>query len=353
MSEYYNILGVGKKATQEEIKKAFRKEAVEHQPDKGGDEATFKKINEAYNTLNDANKRKEYDCGGNPFQGGGFPGNGFQHRGGGFQQFGGADFMNMFFHQQRAPPGHFNRGPKQENKPKEVRQTIQVNMEDVFGGCQKNLNIKTTSKCSFCSKRCSVCKGSGVVESTVTKTMQHAKFVQIVKSKCEDCNGTGEKCETSTCEKCNKTGKIEKNSLMKIDIPARSFHDFVLKLKHPDEQNTFIVIKVMVKAPAEFHKNGDNLCYVCKLSLIDALLGTHIQIKHPSGETIVVDYNKRNELIKPDTILHIENKGVIEGSDLVVKFDIQYPKARMLQNDDNKDTFSSLRDNLMHIFNPN
>ena len=354
MSEYYKLLGVGKQATQDEIKKAFRKKAVEHHPDKGGDEAVFKKINEAYNTLNDANKRKEYDFGGNPFQGQGFPGQGqgFPGQGQGFHSFGGADFMNMFFN-QRPASGHFNRGPKPDNKPKEVRQTIQVNMEDVYGGSQRSLNIKTTSKCSFCLRKCTVCKGSGVTEKTITKTMHHAKFVQIVKSKCEDCEGTGEKCDTTSCEKCNKTGKLEKHSSMKIVIPPRSFHDFVLKLKHPDEENTFIVIKVMVKAPPEFHKNGDNLCYTCKLSLIDALLGKNIQIKHPSGENIEIDYNKRNELIKPDTILHIENKGIIAGTDLVVKFDIQYPKFRAMQNDDNKDTFSSLRDNLIHIFNPN
>ena len=368
MSDYYKILGVNKSSTQDEIKKAFRKKAVEHHPDKGGNEATFKQINEAYNTLSDNNKRQMYDMqqsggggihmGGGPFGGpfGGPGGGPFGGPGGG--PFGpmGPDFMNMFFTQaQQTNQSHsfMNRqsNRQKESAPTELRQTIQVNMEDVYKGLTKNLNVKTSKKCVFCLKPCQVCKGSGMVEKSVTKTMHHAKFVQITKAKCEPCGGSGDISNKSNCEKCNKTGVFEKNTAIKMEIPPKSYHDFVSRIKHPEEDNVFIVIKVIVKCPDGFYKNGDNLCYTHKLHLIDTLLGTNIKVHLPSGEDIEIDYTKREDIIRPDTVLYIDNKGVIPGSDLMVKFDIEYPKTRVILSDDTKDTFSSLRENLEKIFN--
>ena len=374
MSDYYKILGVNKSSTQDEIKKAFRKKAVEHHPDKGGNEETFKKINEAYNTLSDNNKRHMYDMqqsggggihmGGGPFggpfggPGGPFGGPGGPFGGPGGGPFGpmGPDFMNMFFRQaQQTNQSHsfMNRqsNRQKESAPTELRQTIQVNMEDVYKGLTKTLNVKTSRKCGFCLKPCQVCKGSGMVEKSVTKTMHHAKFVQITKEKCESCGGSGDISNKSNCEKCNKTGVFEKNTAIKMEIPPKSYHDFVSRIKHPEEDNVFIVIKVIVKCPDGFYKNGDNLCYTHKLHLIDTLLGTNIKVHLPSGEDIEIDYTKREDIIRPDTVLYIDNKGVIPGSDLMVKFDIEYPKTRLILSDDTKDTFSSLRENLEKIFN--
>ena len=87
------------------------------------------------------------------------------------------------------------------------------------------------------------------------------------------------------------------------------------------------------------------------MHLIDTLLGTNIKVHLPSGEDIEIDYTKREDIIRPDTVLYIDNKGVIPGSDLMVKFDIEYPKTRLILSDDTKDTFSSLRENLEKIFN--
>ena len=348
MSDFYKVLGVNKNSSQDEIKKAFRKKAVEHHPDKGGNEATFKQINEAYNTLGDQSKRQQYDMqNSNPFGG--------MHMGGGpmgpMGPMGpGADFMNMFFRSQSHPFMHRQTSKQQDKTPTELRQTIQVTMEEVYNGCTKNLCIKTSKKCSFCLDACKECKGTGMVEKSITKTMHHAKFVQIIKTKCESCNGSGEVSKKSNCEKCNKTGVFEKNTSVKLELPSKSFHDFVSRIKHPEEENIFIVIKVIVKCPEGFYKNGDNLCYTHKLHLIDTILGTTINIKHPSGENIEIDYKKRSDIIRPDTVLHIDNKGIIPGSDLMVKFDIEYPKTRIVYSESNKDTFVSLRENLDMIF---
>ena len=385
MSDYYNILGVDKKSTQDEIKKAFRKKAVAHHPDKGGNEATFKKINEAYNTLSDNNKRQMYDMQqsgggihmgpfggptGGPFGGPGGPFGGpgggpfggptsgpFGGPGGGPFGHMGPDFMNMFFRQtqQQTNQSHpfMNRqsNRQKESAPTELRQTIQVNMEDVYKGMTKTLNVKTSKKCIFCLKPCQECKGSGMIEKSVTKTMHHAKFVQISKVKCETCSGSGDISNKTNCDKCNKTGVFEKNTTIKIELPPKSYHDFVSRIKHPEEDNVFIVIKVIVKCPDKFYKNGDNLCYTHKLHLIDTLLGTNIKIHLPTGEDIEIDYTKRTDIIRPDTVLYIDNKGVIPGSDLMVKFDIEYPKTRLVHSESTEDTFSSLRENLEKVFN--
>lgn len=356
MSDYYTILGVNKGSSQDEIKKAFRKKAVEHHPDKGGNESKFKQINEAYNTLGDNNKRQTYDMqqsGGGIHMGGPFGGPmGGGHFGGPM----GADFMNMFFRQtQQTNQSHsfMNRQSgqnKPDSTPTEIRQTIQVDMTDVYKGCTKNLNIKISKKCTFCLRPCQTCKGTGMIEKSITKTMHHAKFVQIMKTKCDSCNGSGDVSNISNCNKCNKTGVFEKNTAIKLELPPKSFHDFVSRIKHPEEDNIFIVIKVIVKCPDGFHKNGDNLCYTCKLHLFDTLLGKQIVIRLPTGEDIELDYTKRTDVIKPDTVLYIDNKGVLPGSDLIVKFDIEYPKSRLAHSESTKDTFSSLKDNLYKVF---
>ena len=345
MSDFYNVLGVNKNSTQDEIKKAYRKKAVEHHPDKGGDESVFKKINEAYDTLGDSGKRQQYDSPrSNPF--GGYHSQNM-NQGGPFGP--GPDFMNMFFKHTQQPHPFMQRSTKQDNKPTELRQTIQVDMKDVYHGCKKNMKIKTSKKCSFCSETCKVCKGTGFIEKSITKTIHHARFVQITKMECDKCNGSGETSGKTNCEKCNKTGLIEKNTAFNIEIPPKSFQDFVMRIKHPEENDVFIVIKVIIKCPEGFYKNGDNLCYTHRVSLIDTILGTAIKIKHPSGENIEIDYRQRPDIIRPDTTLYIDNKGVTPGSDLMVKFDIVYPKMRVACSDENKDTFDSLRENFEKI----
>lgn len=334
--DFYNTLGVKQNASQDEIKKAFRKMAVEHHPDKGGDEVVFKKINEAYHTLSDPQKRHGYDNKSND------PFHQFQHGGGGggvhgFQ----GDFMNMFFRQQR--------GGGEENNSKEIRQTLQVELSDVYKASNKSISIVVEKVCKDCSSECSKCHGSGIVEKTVTKTMGNTRFVQIMKEKCDTCSGKGSIISKSKCEKCDGTRLIKSTTNITINLPERTFHDFIARVKHPEEKDTFIIIKVIVKFPPNFHKNGDNLYYLYKIDLIDSILGKKIEIPHPSGETIRIDYTKRSDIIKPDTVLNIENKGIVHNSDLVVKFDIQYPAKRHVYSDDRKDTFTSIRDNFEQI----
>ena len=336
MSDFYKILDIDKKASQEDIRKAFRKKAVEHHPDKGGDEKKFHKINEAYNTLNDTDKRRQYDSGGgeeSPFNNGG---------GGGMDPF-----FNMFFNRQN------RQQPRHEKKETEIRTTIHVDLFEGYKGCTKSINIKTKKKCDQCIKSCSQCNGTGQLEKTVSQNLGNARFVHVVNVKCDVCNGLGSKIlsnDSNKCSKCNNCREIENDININIELPKYTFHDFISRKKHPVEKDTFIIIRVIIQFQNGFHKSGDNLCFVCKIDLIDTILGKNIEILHPSGEKIVIDYTKRTDIIKPDTVLHIDDKGILPNSDLVVKFEIQYPQTRWCLSEDTIGTFSSLRENLNKIF---
>jgi molecular chaperone DnaJ len=285
MADYYDLLGVNNNASQDDIKKAFRKKAVEHHPDKGGDESAFKEVNEAYNTLGDRDKRRMYDMNAsNPFQ------NEQQHP---FEHhpFTSGEFMNMFFRQQHRAQHH------NQSDVNEIRQTIQVDLSEIYKGCNKSLVIKSKKKCDKCISDCDDCNAVGYVEKTINKTTGRARFVQIIKVKCETCNGVGKKSNLTKCDTCNNDREIENNTTINIKLPERTFHDFISKIKHPEESDTYIIIKVIIKYPTGFYKSGDNLCYNYKIDQIDTILGTNIEIDHPSGEKISIDYTKRTDII--------------------------------------------------------
>ena len=161
---YYDVLGVDEKATQEDIKKAYRNLAKENHPDKGGDEEKFKKITEAYDTIGDANKRNQYD----------------NQRSNSF----GGNFADMFhaFNQQRQ---------RQENHTSVI--TVNISVLDSYLSRNKQITYKRKTNCNVCSgtggekKVCHTCNGVG----SIMKQMGTGMFVQVVNMTCETCSGTG------------------------------------------------------------------------------------------------------------------------------------------------------------------
>ena len=329
--DHYSTLGIDKDASPEEIKKAFRKKAVQHHPDKGGDETVFKRINEAYNTLSDPHKKNQYDNKDNfPF-------------GNDFNPFDRSDFMNMFFKQQRHPNNS-------QQHVQEIRETLSVDLGEAFNGCKKTANITITKSCKECVSECKFCNGLGVVEKKIEQIMGHARFIHVAKVNCDKCEGKGRIVKKKTCDKCKGNKEIKSNTPINIQLPPRTFHDYVSWVKHPDEKDVFIVIKVVVRFPNGFYRSGENLCYTHKIDLIDTFLGTKILIPHPSGEKIEIDYTTRSDIIRPDTVLHIPNKGIKQNTELLLNFDIRYPSKRRICSEEMQDTFNSVRDNLKHIF---
>mgnify|MGYP002623263015 CR=1 FL=1 len=230
--DYYASLGVEKTASQDEIKKAFRKKAHKYHPDKpSGDEEKFKEVNEAYQVLGDENKRKQYDQFGAGFEqqggfGGGMNWNDFMNatRGqGGFQgNFGGVDLGDIFGDMFGFGGG--GRGRRQA-KGRDVQVDIEISLHDAAFGIEKEISLTKNNACAVCSgtgaepgsklSTCSTCEGKGQVvkvQQTILGPMQSAQT-------CGDCKGSGQKPEKA-CKHCNGSGKEKSNTTLKANIQA-------------------------------------------------------------------------------------------------------------------------------------
>lgn len=224
--DFYTILGVSREASQEEIKKAYRKQAHKYHPDRGGDEEQFKKVNEAYQVLGDEDKRRQYDqfgsaggAQGNPF--GGAQGNpfGFGGQAGGFE-FDMGDIFEQFFGGggQSADRSRARRG-------RDIEAAIEVSLTDIYLGAEKELSFETHIACDRCEgkqhepgstmKTCSTCGGVGKVKQERRTILGMVSNVQA----CGECYGAGETPERK-CTECYGEGRKRDKRNVTVKIPA-------------------------------------------------------------------------------------------------------------------------------------
>lgn len=215
MKDYYNILGVEKTASQDEIKKAYRKLAVKFHPDKtGGDDTKFKEINEAYETLSNADKRAQYDNTGNPFNGG-FGGGGF-----------GFDINDLF-------RDHFAGGRVNRNFPEpgqDIKIEVTVNLFEVLSEAKKRVDYTLVVDCDICkgtgaseTTTCSTCKGSGAVKKQVT----NAGMFMSSFSPCPSCGGRGFTVQ-KVCTECSN-GKKHLNKTLEFNVPHNANNGSIIR----------------------------------------------------------------------------------------------------------------------------
>lgn len=210
---YYDILGVDKNASQADIKSAFRKKAIEHHPDKGGDENKFKQVSEAYEVLSDEEKKREYDMygsGGNPFGGGG----GNRYQGHGFN-------MDDLFSQFGSFFGDRNQRNKRTRRGGDLRVQLTVSLEDVMLGTTKKLKYNRQKPCDPCKgkggselKNCLACGGSGL--KSVTQQTPFGIISQTVH--CNNCSGSGQ-VVSNPCKSCKGDGTKLSEDILDIAIP--------------------------------------------------------------------------------------------------------------------------------------
>ncbi|MDO4872403.1 MAG: molecular chaperone DnaJ [bacterium] len=298
-ADYYDVLGVKKDASADEIKKAFRRKAVEFHPDKGGDEAKFKEVNEAYEVLKDKEKRQRYDqfghagvggaggaAGGNPFEGfGGFSGQNinFDFGSGGF----GDIFSDIF-------GGGFgaarNTGPK---KGRDIEVEITLNFKEAVFGTETEISLNLDEKCEHCKgsgaepghglKKCPTCDGKGQ-QTRVTQTL----FGPIQQSTtCQTCGGKGEVPEKE-CSVCGGKGVARKKENVKLKIPAGIDDGATIRLSGrgeaiKDGENGDLYVHVRVRADKKFTREGDLILSEEKISMIDAALGAELEVETIDG----------------------------------------------------------------------
>ncbi|MGM0438853.1 MAG: molecular chaperone DnaJ [Patescibacteria group bacterium] len=290
MSEdYYDILGVSKDASQEEIKKAYRKKAHKHHPDKGGDEEKFKKINEAYQVLSDEKKRKQYDQFGKQgakgragFNGGGFQGN-FQ--GANFNAEDLGDIFGEFF------GGGFGGSSQRSRRPKgkDIKINISITLNEAYTGVEKKKSLRKKNTCSKCDgsgakpgtkmKTCPECNGKGKIKTE--KRTIFGNMAQV--TTCPKCKGTGE-VPKEKCDNCDGKGWEESIKKVKINIPAGIKSGQTLKVSgegHAGGKGVVpgnLLVDIKVENHDLFDREGNDLYYEADIPFSLAALGGKAEI---------------------------------------------------------------------------
>jgi len=333
---YYEVLGVDKKATSDDIKKAFRKLAQKHHPDKGGDEALFKEITEAYSTLSDEKKRREYDSYGQTFPGGGPQGAGFDpSQYGGFG--GGVEFdLNDLFQGFGDIFGGAAGGRQRAKRGRDISVDIEISFRESILGGKRSVLITKVSKCEVCSgsgakpgtemDTCKTCNGAGRLHET--RDSAFGAFTSV--RTCPTCDGAG-KVPRERCTNCQGHGVLKKEEELKIDLPRGIDGGEMIRMPGMGEAikggaSGDLYVKVHVKPHPTFRKDGANLVMSLPVKLTDALLGITATVTTIDDKTLEV---KVPPMTKTEEVLRIRGKGVAyeQGTgDLLIHVSAILPK---------------------------
>ena len=300
MRDYYQILGVQKNASPDEIKKAYYKLAHKYHPDKGGDEKKFKEINEAYQTLSDKEKRTQYDQFGRVFEGAGAqPGFDFQWAWGRPSPEGGPDFEFDFEDLGEMVEEMFGFGAphKRKNlkKGKDIEIDIEVSLEDILKGKEKIITLEKMILCPRCQgtgaesgtkiTECFSCRGTGQVQQ-IKKTF-FGSFTKYVT--CPECGGEGYRPE-KPCNVCRGEGRIKGQEEIRVFIPAGVDTNQIIKVEGKGEagrkggKSGDLYIRVFVKKHPVFERKSDDLYISVPISFSQAALGDEIEVPTLEGK---------------------------------------------------------------------
>ncbi|MBI2507056.1 MAG: molecular chaperone DnaJ [Candidatus Niyogibacteria bacterium] len=345
MKDYYKVLGVEKGAEKEEIKKAYRRLAHKHHPDKnGGSDDEFKRINEAYYVLGDDRRREEYD------QFGAFPGGagGFQGRGDfGFEEiwknFGGTDgfsfegqggnFADIF---EGLFGFGFPGGARQSSRGRDISIDIMISFSEAVFGVTRRILLNKNSVCGVCrgagaaenseTERCAVCSGSG----TVRESRRSIFGVFTGLSECKKCKGRGEIIK-NPCKSCGGEGITRKEEEVEIAIPAGINNGEMLRVSGAGEAKRNVsagdlYVKIYVEPHPKFAREGNDLTSEINILLTEALLGSEKPIEALDGKIKI----QIPAGVDSGDILRVRGRGVPKQrggrGDLLFKVKIKNPK---------------------------
>lgn len=320
--DYYEVLGVAKTASQDEIKKAFHKLAHKHHPDKGGDEKKFKEINEAYQVLSNKEKRTQYDQYGRVFDGqnpGAGQGQGFDFNwawGNQNQDFDFGDIGEVF--EEFLGFGGRKNTRKDIKKGKDIQVDIEINLERTLKETTERINLAKTIACHRCKgngaepgtkiKECFSCRGTGQVQQ-VKKTFLGSYTTVAV---CPSCQGEGTNPE-KPCNVCSGQGRIKGQEEIDITIPAGIDTNQVIKIEGKGEagkkggKHGNLYVRIFIKKHHIFERKGDDLFTLVQIGFSQAVLGDEIEVATLEGTKILLDIPAGTESGK---VFKISGKGI-------------------------------------------
>jgi molecular chaperone DnaJ len=299
--DYYEVLGVQKNATKDQIKDSYRKLALQYHPDRNkeqGAEEKFKEISEAYAVLSDDQKRQQYDTLGH---------NGFDQRYTSEDIFRGADFDSIFrdmgfgdLFRSIFSGGGFSSGYgyEERNRGQDLGYDLEISLEEAAKGTQREIELNRTEKCDICSgsgaapgtsvKTCPRCNGAGKIQNM--RKAGFAMYVQV--SACPTCKGKGKLIDTP-CNNCHGLGLVRKHRKITVKIPPGIDEGFQLRLRGEGEaapnygETGDLYVVVHVRQHPQFIREGDDLWYIAMITYPQAALGADISVPTLDGPTTV------------------------------------------------------------------
>lgn len=323
----YDILGVPKNASEADIKKAFKKLALKHHPDKGGDVEKFKEISGAAEILSDPEKRKVYDQYGLE---------GLSGEGGGGG--GGSDIFDMFF------GGGRRRGPQGPQKGEDLVHTIKASLEDLYNGKTVRLAISRNKPCQACEgrggkagaeKTCNDCHGRGV---RVMMRQIGPGMVQQMQAACGECKGTGKLMdERDKCKECKGNKVFKDRKVLEVNIEKGMKHGSKIKFSGeadevPGTLPGDVVIVVQEKEHETFKRKEADLVQTIELQLSEALCGFTRTITHLDGRVLKIQ-SEPGQVVKHDQVKVIQGEGMpLHGNPftkgkMFLHFSVVFPKT--------------------------
>ncbi|CAI9101300.1 OLC1v1038593C1 [Oldenlandia corymbosa var. corymbosa] len=339
-SKYYEVLGVSKNASQDELKKAYRKAAIKNHPDKGGDPEKFKELAQAYEVLNDPEKREIYDQYGEDALKEGMSGGGGVHNpfdifesffgGGGFSDHGG------FY------------GRKKQGE--DVVHTLKVSLDNLYNGTTKKLSLSRNILCPKCkgkgsnsgkTVKCYGCQGSGT--KTTTRQLLLG-MIQRVQQVCPDCRGSGEVVhERDRCTHCKGKMVVQEKKVLEVHVEKGMKHGQKIVFpgaadEAPDTVTGDIVFVLQQREHPKFKRKFDDLYIEHNLTLKEALCGFKFVLTHLDGRKLLVKTDP-GQVVKPGQYKAINDEGMphyqrpfMKGK-LVIHFNVEFPESGALSSE--------------------
>ena len=340
--DYYEVLGVNRNASKDEIRKAYRKMAMQYHPDRNPDdqtaEAKFKEAAEAYEVLSNDEKKAKYDRFGHEGVRSGFGSQGFTDINDIFSHFsdifGGSSIFDDFF-----GTGQRTRKRRTGGTPgSDLKVNLKLTLEEIADGVSKKIKLKKLVKCDLCrgtgaeggtsTKTCPVCHGSGEV-----KTVSRSVFGQFVNIQpCNNCNGEGTVVD-NPCKKCRGDGRIQEEVTVNINVPAGVYQNSYMTMRGEGNAGrrdgpSGDLIVVFEEIPHEyFVRNNDDIIYDLFISYPDAVLGSEVEVPTLKSKVKL----KIDSGTQPGKLLRMRDKGIKHlnesgHGDQLVKVNIEVPK---------------------------